>query len=292
MPHRVEHARAKLNLTLRVLRRRADGWHDIESLTVFAGLADRLEIHPAENLSLELRGPFAAEIPSDGANSVLQARAGFARRENARRRKIAAQGRIVLEKRIPPAAGLGGGSSDAAAMLRALAGLHGGIGAQAEAELALSLGSDVPVCLHNQPAMMRGRGERIEPVAALPRAFLLLAKPEGRLTAEQVYQRWDETAQGAEGQGGNPAAGMNLAELVDWCRQRPNGLQTAAIGLLPEIGHVLDALQASDGCLLARMSGSGPACFGVYANAEAAQQARQRLAALYPRWWLHEDRLA
>ena len=285
LPHR---ARAKVNLTLRVVRRRRDGWHDIESLAAFATLADGLEITPGDGLSLEVRGPFAAQTPAGEENSVHRACVLFAQR-----RGMAPRWHVVLEKNIPPAAGLGGGSADAAAALRALAGLHGGMRAGDMAELALSLGSDVPVCLQRRPAMMRGRGERIEPVARLPETHLLLAKPQGGLTARQVYRRWDgmEKPEG-QGEGSAPPAGMSLARLVAWCRRRPNGLQAAAADLLPETGRVLRALQESEDCLLARMSGSGPVCFGVYAGANAVQGARQRLAALHPDWWLHAGRLA
>ena len=294
------HPRAKLNLTLRLLGRRADGFHDIESLVAFATLADHLEIRPAGTLSLETRGPFAAQTPTDSANSLLQACALFARRRN-----ITPRGRILLAKHIPPAAGLGGGSSDAALMLKALAGTCAKLSAEEVAELALSLGADVPICLTQQAGMMRGRGERIDAVAALPPMHLLLVKPQGALTARQVYRRWDEMEEAQKAQktgqarrksagegGGNPPAGMNLEEMLSWCRQRPNDLQPAAIDLLPEVQTVLDCLRASQGCLLARMSGSGPACFGIYENSDASGEAQRHLAARHPHWWLHACGLA
>ena len=279
-------ARAKVNLTLEVKHRREDGYHEIESLVTFAQLADRLEFSPAptNKISLQLSGAFAKDVAAGEENILLRAATLFAGKHG-----ISLGWDIKLEKNVPAAAGLGGGSSDAAAMLAILAELHGG---EQEA-LALSLGADVLACLYAQRGtsamMMRGWGERIEPVAALPEVPLLLVKPSGALSTEEVYRRWDDTTARNDGQGGNPPADMNLEALVSWCRQRPNDLEAAAMSLLPELRDVLDALGKTQSCLLARMSGSGPVCFGIYQNRQAVERARDKLAQTHPDWWLHAD---
>ena len=281
-------ARAKVNLTLEVKRRCEDGYHEIESLVVFSNLADRLEFSPAptNKISLQLSGAFAKDVAAGEENILLRAVTLFAEKHN-----ISLGGDIKLEKNIPAAAGLGGGSSDAAAMLAILAELHGG----EQESLALSLGADVLACLHAQTntsaVMMRGWGEDIEPVAALPVLPLLLVKPRGSLSTEEVYRHWDATATRNNEQGGNPPANIKLEALISWCRQRPNDLEAAAMSLLPELGDVLDALKKTQSCLLARMSGSGPVCFGIYQNHQAVEQARDRLVQTHPDWWLHADSL-
>lgn len=282
------HAHAKLNLTLRVIRPRTDGYHDIESLVVFTRLADRLKIISDERISLQLHGPFAETTSTGTRNSVVQAAHLFAAMRN-----ISSGWRIVVEKQIPPAAGLGGGSSDAAAMLTALEMLHGAMAAEEKRALALSLGADVLVCLLDRASMVRGWGEKIQPVVTpLPEMSLLLVKPLGMLLAGEVYQRVDEIAGREEkGEGKDPPDSMNLAALLSWCRERPNELELAAISLLPEIHIVLSALEGSEGCLLARMTGSGPVCFGVYEKLAQAKKAKKKLGERHPEWWLHVDTL-
>ena len=281
-------ARAKVNLTLEIKHRREDGYHEIESLVAFAQLADRLEFSPAptNKISLQLSGAFAKDAPTGKENILLRAAALFAEKHN-----ISLGGDIKLEKNIPAAAGLGGGSSDAAAMLAILAELHGG----EQESLALSLGADVLACLHAQTntsaVMMRGWGEDIEPVTTLPELPLLLVKPRGALSTEEVYRHWDVTTARNDGQRGNPPANMNLEALVSWCRQRPNDLEAAAMSLLPELGDIIDALKKTQSCLLARMSGSGPVCFGIYQNHQAVERARDNLTQEHPDWWLHADSL-
>ena len=282
-----EEAPAKLNLSLRVLRRRADGFHDIESLVAFTGLTDEVKFTQGEGgkgVSLEVRGAFADKVPDDMGNSILQACNEFSRRQE---RVI--QGRILLHKRIPPAAGLGGGSSDAAAMLRILAGEKD---FSAVAEIAEELGSDVPVCLHRRPALMRGRGERLAFLPhSLPPFGVLLAKPPGELSTRDVYRRWDEMFGGRgkeEREASAPLPALKTqAALLAWLRQTSNDLQAVAVGLLPEIENVIRALEETDGCLLARMSGSGSVCFALYEERKAAEAAQDFLDRKHPEWWLH-----
>ena len=283
---RVRDAFAKVNLTLRVLRKRADGYHDIESLVVFVRLADRLEWSrqaDIDGLTLQLSGDFAGDTPAGEENSILRAADLFARRYG-----ISLGGHVSLEKRIPAAAGLGGGSSDAAAMLDALG--EENAGGELEA-LALDIGADVLACFRSQKEMraciMSGRGENIHAINSLPQISLLLVKPPGALSAGEVYRRWDELGEEEKGALNDmPAEDVTLKELVSWCRVRRNDLETAAISLLPEVQAVLDSLKESRDCLLARMSGSGPACFGIYENSDAVEQARAMLARDHPDWWL------
>lgn len=279
-------AHAKLNLTLRVGQRRNDGFHNVESLVVFTSLADRLKIFPDNDISLQLRGPFADEMSTSIANSVVQTAYLFAERHD-----FSSSWRIILEKYIPPAAGLGGGSSDAAAMLKAIVRLYGRLPNAEKDALASSLGSDVPVCFLGRASILRGRGEKIHPVVTpLPELYLLLAKPPGKLSAEAVYQRLDDIRdqEGLKLEENLPD-NMNLPILLSWCRERPNHLEPAAISMLPEITVVLKALEMSEDCQLARMSGSGPVCFGIYQTLTKAWRAKKKLAADHPNWWLHVD---
>lgn len=282
----VRDAFAKVNLTLRVLRKRADGYHDIESLVVFVRLADRLEWSRQTNiegLTLQLSGDFAEDTPAGKENSILQAVDLFARRYG-----VSLSGCINLEKRIPVAAGLGGGSSDAAAMIDALG--KGSASEELEA-LALNLGADVLACFRSQKEMrtciMRGWGENIHAIDTLPQIPLLLVKPPGALSAGEVYRRWDKLGKKEkDALDDMPAENIILEELVSWCRVRRNDLETAAISLLPEVQSVLDSLKENRDCLLARMSGSGPTCFGIYENPDVVEQAKAILARDHPDWWL------
>ena len=283
----VEEAHAKLNLSLRVLRRRDDGFHDIESLVAFAGLADDVEFTRGNiggNEILDVQGEFADKVPVGTENSILQACDKFSHRQGR-----LPQGRILLHKRIPPAAGLGGGSSDAAAMLRIFAGEKDLFGFT---EMAARIGSDVPVCLHQRPALMRGRGERFDFLHdSLPPLWVVLAKPPGELSTRDVYGRWDEMFCGKEKEGREESAPLPSLQtqdvLLDWLRKHPNDLQAVAVGLLPEIENVIRVLEETAGCLLARMSGSGPACFALYEKQKTAEAARDFLDRRHSNWWLH-----
>lgn len=271
-------ARAKVNLTLKVLGRRPDGYHELESLVVFADVGDRLELEPAADLALAIEGPFAAAL--DGDNLVLAAA------EAAMDAVPGLQaGRFRLVKHLPVAAGLGGGSADAAAALRLLRRANPG-SALDLSDLALRLGADVPACLRSEAALVRGIGERIEPVASLAALPVVLVNPGLPLSTRDVFREL-----GAEPIGGTcegPAAEAALDDreaLLDHLRGIPNDLEAPALRLLPEIASVKAELMRR-GAEMARLSGSGATCFGVFATAEAARTAAAAIAAAHSGWWV------
>ncbi len=260
-------APAKINLTLHVTGRRPDGYHLLDSLVVFADLGDVLRVAPAESASLRVTGPMAAGVPAGPENLVLRAAALMG---------VAAE--VELEKHLPAAAGIGGGSSDAAATLRALAELTG---RPPPAEVA-RLGADVPVCLAARPARMRGIGERVDPVSGLPDLAAVLVNPGAAVSTPEVFSRLERRE--------NPPMPEPLprwetvADLVRWLVTQRNDLEAAARALAPEIGMALAALAAMPGCGLARMSGSGATCFGLFPDRAAAGAAAAALAR--PGWWV------
>jgi 4-diphosphocytidyl-2-C-methyl-D-erythritol kinase len=273
-----EQAPAKVNLDLRVTGRRPDGYHELDSVVAFAACADRLTFAPDRQLALELKGLFAAALAGVPDNLVLRAARRLA--DHAGRPP---QVRITLDKRIPVAAGLGGGSADAAATLRGLCRLWGlGLTTADLLPLALELGADVPVCLRARPARMRGIGERIEPVE-LPELDLVLANPHCAVSTAQVF-----AGLGAIAPPGTPDPPMptGRAELLAWLRARGNHLETPARRLAPPIGEVIEALAAQPGCRLARMSGSGATCFGLFDDQPAAAQAAAAIRRARPSWWV------
>jgi 4-diphosphocytidyl-2-C-methyl-D-erythritol kinase len=273
-----EYAPAKVNLDLLITGRRADGYHELDSLVVFATPGDRLLLWPAAELSLAVRGPFAAAL-AGADNLVLRAAQVLARHAG-----CLPAGRIVLEKNLPVAAGLGGGSSDAAATLRGLDRLWRlGLGAEALAPLAARLGADVPVCLAARAARMRGIGERLEPAPGVPALALLLVNPNRPLATAAVFRALGGLPAAAPDSGPPPA---DRAGLIDWLRGRANHLEAPARRLLPAIDQVLGALAAQPGCALARMSGSGATCFGLFAAAAARDRAATALRRARSDWWI------
>jgi 4-diphosphocytidyl-2-C-methyl-D-erythritol kinase len=272
-------AAAKVNLYLHLIGRRGDGYHLVDSLVAFADIGDRIRVEPAPSLTLEVSGPEAARLEAaTDENLVLRAA-----RRLARHADIAPNAQISLEKYLPIAAGLGGGSSDAAAALRALAVLWRLPIAETELRpLGLELGADVPVCLYAQPAWVGGIGEEIEPVADLPAAGIVLVNPRQSLPTAAVFA----ARRGAFG----PAARFftmpkDAAGLARALADRRNDLTEAAIGIAPEITSVLAALADLDGALFARMSGSGASCFALFADRAAAEAACAALAKVHPAWW-------
>ena len=277
-------APAKLNLYLHVTGRRADGYHALDSLVTFAALADTLEIAPAEGLDIAVAGPFAQAL-RPGANLAAQAAAALAERLGRR-----ADLRIALTKRIPVAAGLGGGSADAAAVLRGLARLWrlGEDHAGALRETALGLGADVPVCLGSAAAYMGGIGEALSAPPQLPPCAVLLVNPGVPLPTGPVFAGRRGPFSAAGRFRGSPGDAAALAALL---RTRRNDLERPARALAPEIGRVLARLAAAPGCLLARMSGSGATCFGLFDGETAAAAAAGAIARDHPAWWVHPTRL-
>lgn len=278
----VELARAKLNLDLLVTGRTDTGYHELDSIVVFADVADRLTFTPAEALDLRLAGPFAASL----ANSADQADNLVLR---AARRLGEAAGRaplveITLEKNLPVASGIGGGSADAAATLRGLARFFGlEWPAQALIELGLELGADVPVCVYGRPARLRGIGERLDPVRGLPDLPLVLVNPGVPVATAAVFRALDLPTEAFR----RPVlpAHPSLGRFAVWLALSRNELEPAALGLAPEIARVLARLRAIEDCLLARMSGSGATCFGLFADPAKAAEAAARISADEPGWW-------
>jgi 4-diphosphocytidyl-2-C-methyl-D-erythritol kinase len=272
-------APAKVNLYLHVTGRRGDGYHMLDSLIAFADIGDRLTAEPAGVLSLEVSGPEARSLPSTYEdNLVLRAARLLAAHAG-----ITTGAALRLQKSLPVAAGIGGGSSDAAAALRALRQLwQVSVGDAALRALAAELGADIPACVGGRAVWVGGIGERIDPAAALPKAGILLANPRTKLPTAAVFA----ARRGAFGDPGRfepmPASVVGLAQNLMRCR---NDLTDAAIGLVPEIGAVLASLRALPGALLARMSGSGATCFALFRDRGAAERAREALAAAEPRWW-------
>ncbi len=274
-----EAAPAKINLDLCVTGRRADGYHELDSLVVFAPPADRLILEPADRLILDLDGPFANALVDAPDNLVLQA----ARRLADHAGRPAAV-RIRLMKNLPVAAGLGGGSGDAAATLRGLNRLWRlGLGQSELGVLGQGLGADLPVCLAARAARMRGIGELLEWVPGLPPLWLLLVNPVRALATAAVFKALAPLPGPVRDQGPPP---REWASLLVWLRARANHLEAPARRLEPAIAHVLATLAAQPDCELARMSGSGPTCFGLFADETALQAAANRLRRAQPQWWI------
>lgn len=277
-----ELARAKINLSLRVPGRRADGYHEVESLVTFADVGDVLFASPEDELSLSVTGPFAAQLAGEPENLVL--RAAMALRSFT---GLPRGARLILEKNLPVASGIGGGSADAAAALRALIRL-GDIEID-EANLlhmAIELGADVPVCLQSRTAMMRGIGERITPVEKLPAFWMVLANPSITISTTEIFQKLNAPSLNAHTHNDVVPDFKNFESLLDWLKRNPNDLQASAISIAPVIADVLWVLDETTNCRLARMSGSGATCFALFAREEEARSAALKLRSAEPNWWI------
>jgi 4-diphosphocytidyl-2-C-methyl-D-erythritol kinase len=273
-------ARAKINLFLHVGDRRADGFHPLQSLAVFAELGDRLTAEPADRLSLSLDGPFAAGLSGEADNLVLKAARALAAKAG-----HAAGAKLSLTKNLPVASGIGGGSADAAAALRALSSLWGlGLDAAALHEIAASLGSDVPVCVASQPSWMEGRGEILSAIAALPHLPLLLVNPGAAVATKDVFAALQNRS-GVSHQL-PPEGFQDMADLLRFLDASKNDLEEPARRIQPMIGEVLTALLALPGALFARMSGSGATCFAIFPDNDSCRRAAAMLAKARPGWWV------
>ncbi|MFN0042794.1 MAG: 4-(cytidine 5'-diphospho)-2-C-methyl-D-erythritol kinase [Alphaproteobacteria bacterium] len=281
-------ARAKLNLYLHVLDRRADGYHELDSLIAFAQVGDDLTVAPAERLTLAVEGPFAAALGAGGQAGNLVWRAAMALAAAA---EIAPRAAIRLVKNLPVSSGIGGGSADAAAALVLLQRLWRIRLAPARlSALALALGADVPMCLEGRPAYAGGVGECLAPVPTLPLVHAVLAHCGVAVSTKDVFQRRAGSYSAPAARFSAPPADAHaLAALLAGSR---NDLTKAAIAIAPEIADCLAALGEAQGCLLARMSGSGATCFGLFADAAAAAAACARLASRYTGWWVAATALA
>ncbi|MCX8477583.1 MAG: 4-(cytidine 5'-diphospho)-2-C-methyl-D-erythritol kinase [Sphingomonas sp.] len=265
-----EIARAKLNLALHVRARRPDGYHEIETLFAFVEQGDVLRVTPADAPAFRITGPFAGALAGEGDNLVTRAATRFAEAFGGGAHAI------ELEKHLPVASGIGGGSADAAATLRALARLRDvALDDTRLFAIADGLGSDVPACLLGKTALGRGRGERLQPVPGWPGVPVLLVNPGVAVSTAEVFRRWDGVDRGPLG--ADPLQGRN-------------DLEAPARAIAPVIGEVLALLAAQPGVTLARMSGSGATCFALFETVEA--RAAAAVAADRPGWWILETRLA
>ncbi len=279
----VEAAPAKVNLTLRVLGRRADGYHEISSLVAFADCGDRLSFAPGGELKLTVGGPRAAQAGDNADNLVL--RAARAMKE---RFPGLVLGTFDLDKTLPVAAGLGGGSADAAAALRLVARVNAIAPSDPRLyEAARATGADVPVCLDRRPRLMWGVGEKLSAPLNLPPLHAVLVNPGVALATKDVFAGWTRAADALSPF--DPAALEKIQDreqLLQALARQANDLEAAAIKLAPVVGGLLAALRALAGCRLARMSGSGATCFGLFDSSEAAQSAAETLGNKYPQWWV------
>jgi len=268
-------APAKINLTLHVTGRREDGYHTLDSLVMFADVGDHVRASAASKTTLHVVGPTGHSVPKGEDNLVLRAAAMMG---------VAAS--LTLEKNLPVAAGIGGGSSDAAATFRALSELSG----RPIPDDVLALGADAPVCAAGVgAARMTGIGDLITPVPGLPTLHAVLVNPKIPVLTNEVFSRiknWN-----------NPAmpdtmpVGVDAAGLISWLADMRNDLQEAAIECEPIIRQVFASLEVTPGCLLTRMSGSGGTCFGLYGDEETAASAAGRLSQAFPSWWVTATQL-
>jgi len=279
----VEAAPAKINLTLRVVGRRADGYHEIDSLVAFTRLGDSVELEPGRPLALEVRGPFGKAAGPTADNLVLKAARELARRVDRLR-----VGRFSLDKRLPVAAGVGGGSADAAAALRLVANANRlPSGDPRLLAAAGATGADVPVCLDPRPRFMRGIGEILSAPIDLPPLPIVLVNPGVPLATAPVFAAY---ATGAR----PPATPIvpiearldSFRAVLDALAGSANDLEPAAMSLCPPVAHVLAALARNEGCRLARMSGSGATCFGLYETSRAAEAAARAIRMAERNWWV------
>jgi 4-diphosphocytidyl-2-C-methyl-D-erythritol kinase len=278
-------ARAKVNLYLHITGRRADGYHLLDSLIVFADTGDKIALAPADKLSLAIDGPFAAGLGAGPDNLVLRAAQALQDMTNSRNGAA-----IRLTKNLPVASGIGGGSADAAATLSGLCGLWDvAPGRAALHAIAARLGADVPVCLDGAASFVGGIGEELAPARGLPPAWLLLANPKVATPTPAVFKvrqgpfskaaRWSEPPR-------------DFADFAARLRSSANDLTEAAISVTPAIRDVLVALAALPGCVLARLSGSGATCFGLFADEAAARAAEGKLRRARPDWWVNAAAMA
>jgi 4-diphosphocytidyl-2-C-methyl-D-erythritol kinase len=290
MPALTEDARAKVNLTLRVNGRRVDGYHDLESVVAFADCADRLTLTPGPELILTMTGPLASACGETSDNLVLKAAQLLG--ERVAGLKV---GSFALEKILPVAAGIGGGSADAAAALRLLARLNDlRLDDERLREVALATGADVPVCLASRACDMTGVGETLMWLSP-PKMPCVLVNPCVPVATKDVFEalglRHGELLVGATDvvmQGSSwPEEGGSLEEWVEALASGSNDLEAPATKIQPVIGVVISALNATNGAWLARMSGSGATCFALYENTADAKRAADKILREHPEWWVH-----
>lgn len=263
-------APAKINLTLHVTGQRADGYHLLDSFVCFAGIGDRLSVEKAAETSLSVTGPFAKDVPNGPDNLVLRAA-----------NLLGVTARIKLEKNLPAAAGIGGGSADAAATLEALTDLYNI--PLPDRQQVLTLGADVPVCLMGGQVRMRGIGDDLTPIDSVRMSWpTVLVNPGVSVPTPEVFRRLARKTN-------LPMPDDMLEDIYnefpDWLGHQRNDLEAPAIGIAPVISQVLDALRAEAGCRIARMSGSGATCYAIFDEDDQASAAVEAIRHAHPDWW-------
>lgn len=272
-----EFAPAKLNLALHVTGQRGDGLHLLDSLVCFADVGDRLTVTPADADVLNITGPFARGLPTGPDNLIWKAASLLPERPPLR---------VELHKALPPASGIGGGTADAAAMIRAIRGLTGA-GLPGTAAL-MAVGADLPVCLAGTACMMRGAGENLAPVPTIPPLHAILVNPGRPVPTGAVFSGLREinnppmTA---------PSASGNVDDWLDWLQSQRNDLADAAVRAEPAVAEVLDALRGLDTARVVRMSGSGGTCLAIFGDPDQAGAACREVSDMHPDWWVVQTRL-
>ena len=283
----MERAPAKINLYLHVGGKRTDGYHALASLVCFAEAGDVLRFAAADDLTLSVDGPFAAGLAGEGDNLILRAARALAAKTG-----IRAGAAIALTKNLPVASGIGGGSADAAAALRGLIALWDLTITDDDIHaLALSLGSDVPVCVRSAPAMMEGRGEHVRAIGALPPMPMVLINPGVAVSTGEVFRRLGRSEQDQLGTVPDLPAPVTRSGLLQILEGTRNDMEAPARAIAPAIGDVLDGLRCEK-ALVARMCGSGATCYGLFESDAAARAAASALAAAHPQWWVTATRIA
>jgi 4-diphosphocytidyl-2-C-methyl-D-erythritol kinase len=294
MPALIDEGRAKVNLTLRVVGRRTDGFHDLESVVAFADCADRLTLTPGPELTLQMSGPLAQACGETSDNLVLKATRLLAERVPGLK-----SGGFTLDKVLPVAAGIGGGSADAAAALRLLATLNGlSLDDERLLAVALATGADVPVCLASHACDMTGVGDTLT-LLSLPIMPCVMINPCVPVPTKDVFKalglRNGELLVGATDVFRGtawPEAGASVEDWVEVLAASSNDLEAPAIRIQPVIAEVIAALNATNGAWLARMSGSGATCFAIYENTAEAGRAAEKIRRDHPGWWVHAGTLS
>jgi 4-diphosphocytidyl-2-C-methyl-D-erythritol kinase len=275
-------APAKINLYLHIGARRDDGYHELESLIAFADVGDELLIAPASELWLGVEGPFAPALAGEADNLVLRTARALAAEA-----RIEPRAHLTLVKNLPVASGIGGGSADAAAALRGLSQFWNlSVADEALQRIAVSLGADVPACLRGGALRVAGIGDRLTSLAGLPVLDAVLVNPGVPVSTAEVFKRL-ETRSGTLPR----VLPSDWSLLIGALEKATNDLEKPAVTLAPEIREVINVLCDDPLSLLARMSGSGATCFGIYGDADAAQTAAHTIAKKYPKWWVRAVKL-
>lgn len=273
-------APAKINLSLHVTGRRADGYHLIDSLVGFAGVGDRVSVTRDTVNGLTVSGPHSDETPADRTNLVTQV-ADLVWPDK--------PVQIHLEKNLPVASGIGGGSADAAACLRALECLSGRAMDPGKSAQLLKIGADIPMCISSVPARIGGIGDEIAPLPSLPKYPIVLVNPRVAVSTASIFEALPER-ENPEMQD-VPADVSDASRVLRWLKNQRNDLQDVAVSIVPEIGVVLRSISVNRGCQLSRMSGSGATCFGVFDTISAANDAAVAMAEQFPDWWIISTQL-